>query len=189
MGKLTDRLDKINEKLRKGKQEVDAKVEAVEGAVSAVKAKAAAKVEAVECAAAKVKDEAAAKVAAAECAAANTKAEAVAKVEAAKEAVEAAKAQVEERKDEVSGKVKANVDALKDKITTKCAEMEKKDWEEYIVSLLEYAEDCYAATLLLEAEAVLAVAMAAEELCDYAEKYDEEVCSGRNLDLDETKGI
>ena len=175
MGKLKDRLDKINEKLRKGTLKVDAKIEAAEEAVAGVKAEAAAKVETVECAAAKAKDEAAAKVAAAECAVANTKAEAAAKVEAAKEAVEAAKAQVEERKDEVSGKAKANVDALKEKVEKKCAEMEKKDWEAYIVSLIEYAEDCYAASLLLEAEAVLAVATAAVELCDYAEKYGEEI--------------
>ena len=157
MGKLTDRLDKINEKLRKGTLKVDAKVEAAEDAVASVKA------------------EAEAKVAAAECAAANTKAEAAAKVKAAKEAVEAAEAQVEARKEEVSGKIKGDVSALKEKVAKKRAEMEKQDWEAYIVSLIDYAEDCYAASLLLEAEAVLAVATAAVELCDYAEKYGEEI--------------
>ena len=68
MGKLTDRLDKINEKLREGTLKAAAKVEAMEDAAAAVKAEAAAK----------VKNEAAAKVAAAECAVANTKAEAAA---------------------------------------------------------------------------------------------------------------
>lgn len=157
MGKLTERLDKINEKLRKGTMKVDAKVEAAEDAVASVKA------------------EAEAKVAAAECAAANTKAEAAAKVKAAKEAVEAAEAQVEARKEEVSGKIKGDVSALKEKVAKKRAEIEKQDWEAYIVSLIDYAEDCCAASLLLEAEAVLAVATAAEELCDYAEKYGEEI--------------
>ena len=103
-----------------------------------------------------------------------TPAEAAAKVDEAKKAVEEAKAEVKGCKNEVADKIQSNINECKEKIAAKREAKDKKDWEDYIVSLIEYAEDCETVSVLFEAEAILAAAMAGAELYDYIEKYGDE---------------
>lgn len=139
MGKLTERLDKINAKLRKDTLKADAKIEK------------------------------------AECAVAQSKAAAEAKVADAKKAVEDVKAEAKSRKNAAVDKIQAGIQECKEKIAAKCEAKDKKNWEEYIVALLDYAEECEIESILFEAEAILAAAMAEVELCDYIEKYGDEI--------------
>lgn len=186
MGKLTDKLDAVSAKLRKTTVKIDETAEAAKQAGMDAKAAADAKIEAafdaadakIEAAidsgvaradaAEKAREE---RIDAAKQAGAEAKAEAIAKVDAAKQSVAEAKANAKKRQNETAEKIQGSIAEAKAKIEARKDARDRKKWEDYIISLLEYAEDCGDSAVILAAEAELAYLTAAAEIMDYQEKY------------------
>ncbi len=78
---------------------------------------------------------------------------------------------IETKRDERLEKRREKVYALRDRINELAQDVSKADQEEFILDLLDYADECQATAVYMAEEAAVAYKTAAQEIVKYNEKY------------------